>query len=140
MQVVWYRQNEHYYSHHDYNDPVSNANNPYTAGTPVFGEYRAHGSGGGNRLLTVLMYFNEPEEGGETAFPFVTADGTVTSFVVSLTVVGLPRDRDLEPTSYYTAGNICEKENILKLTPVKGRAVLFYSLLERGPLTFRFLC
>lgn len=43
-------------------------------------------------MLTLLLYFNDVEEGGETAFPFVTPLGT-------------PTNRHLVPEELYGGNN-----------------------------------
>jgi hypothetical protein len=102
-QIVYYRPGTHYYSHHDYSERYEA--NPYYAA-------------GGNRLLTVLYYLNDVNEGGETRFPFANSS-LVTEQVRSTYgdhVVGRHVCGDDAPG--------------LRIRPKRGRAVMFYNLLE----------
>lgn len=78
-------------------------------------DYFFHESGinnGGNRLATVLMYLATPESGGETVFPNV----------------------DPPPEQTIQAGfSECSMKG-LAVRPVKGDAVLFWSLRTDGTL------
>lgn len=56
IQLVNYNLGEYYKGHHDYFDPVSYGN-------------RVHLERGGQRLMTVLVYLNDVELGGDTSFP-----------------------------------------------------------------------
>lgn len=97
-QVVFYGPNQHYYAHHDYTRKEYVLDNPYYAQ-------------GGNRLVTVLYYLNDVEEGGETGFPYVNSH----------------RTPDIGIEDYSRA---CEYG--LKIKPKKGGAAMFYSLTEEG--------
>jgi len=59
-QIVYYDLNQHYYAHHDFTRKEFVKENPY---------YQQ----GGNRLVTVIYYINDVEEGGETGFPYVNS-------------------------------------------------------------------
>lgn len=56
LQVLCYGPGDQYKPHHDYFDPVE-------PGTPAILER------GGQRVATLIMYLNEPEQGGATVFP-----------------------------------------------------------------------
>lgn len=56
FQVLHYAEGAEYKPHYDYFDPAL----PGTA---------QHTKSGGNRIATVLLYLNQPDEGGETVFP-----------------------------------------------------------------------
>lgn len=56
MQVLHYRPGAEYKPHYDYFDPVE-------PGTPTILKR------GGQRLATLVMYLNEPQQGGGTTFP-----------------------------------------------------------------------
>ena len=56
FQVLRYPVGGEYRPHYDYFDPA-------LPGSAI------HTAKGGNRVATVLLYLNEPEEGGETVFP-----------------------------------------------------------------------
>ena len=55
LQVLRYEVAQHYYTHHDYFDPV--LHHGFLAGD------------GRNRFITVLFYLSDVEAGGETCFP-----------------------------------------------------------------------
>lgn len=56
LQVLCYGPGDQYKPHYDYFDPVE-------PGTPAILER------GGQRVATLIMYLNEPEQGGATVFP-----------------------------------------------------------------------
>ncbi|UUZ71610.1 2OG-Fe(II) oxygenase [Polaromonas sp. P1(28)-8] len=56
LQVLRYRQGAQYKPHYDYFDPAE-------PGTPAILQR------GGQRVATLIMYLNEPEQGGATVFP-----------------------------------------------------------------------
>lgn len=89
LQVVRYRAGEMYNGHYDWGD---------------FGHNQT-------RFITLLMYLNDPEEGGETAF------------------LNAPQPDEM-PT---IAKGDHDKDKLgFKLHPGKGSALLFYNLLEDG--------
>mmetsp|Transcript_44649 Transcript_44649/g.112521 ORF Transcript_44649/g.112521 Transcript_44649/m.112521 type:complete len:375 (-) Transcript_44649:1844-2968(-) len=88
MQVVHYPQGGFYQSHHDYFDPKM-----YPGGDNAKGK---------NRILTLLLYLNDVEEGGQTNFPMVNN------------------------TDFNYDYSSCEFG--VSVFPKKGRAALFYSL------------
>jgi len=104
MQVVHYGIGEHFFVHHDYNDP----NNCATG----------YCRGGGNRLVTVLFYLNDVDEGGETTFPY----SNNTKY-----------DPYKLPIPYSSKCG----EGGLWVQPKKGHALMFYSLLEKGHMDGR---
>jgi len=111
FQVVFYNMSDYYYGHHDFTDPIHAPNNPYF-------------KGGGNRYVTILLYLNDVEEGGYTAFPFADAEGK-------------PQMRHLEPTALYQGASACEAEG-LRVHPKKGGAAMFYNLQENGHMDGKF--
>ena len=54
--VLRYEKGQHYYAHHDYFDPE------------LFNEYKQNPWT--QRHYTLLVYLSEPEDGGETVFPW----------------------------------------------------------------------
>jgi len=111
FQIVFYNMSDYYYGHHDYTDPVHAPNNPYF-------------KGGGNRYVTVLLYLNDVEEGGHTAFPFADANGR-------------PQLRHLDPPSLYQGSSACDTVS-LRVHPKKGGAAMFYNLKENGHMEGKF--
>eukprot|EP01116_Phalansterium_solitarium_P006419 TRINITY_DN18717_c0_g1_i1.p1 TRINITY_DN18717_c0_g1~~TRINITY_DN18717_c0_g1_i1.p1 ORF type:complete len:386 (-),score=52.72 TRINITY_DN18717_c0_g1_i1:141-1298(-) len=102
IQVVHYDPMEHYYPHHDWIDRSS-----------VGQGQRAHKyyAAGGNRVITVLFYLNDVEEGGETRFPMTGAKYH-------------PR---------MSGPEVCSPDfECLSIKPRKGSAIMFYNLLEKG--------
>eukprot|EP01101_Sappina_pedata_P007606 TRINITY_DN4058_c0_g1_i1.p1 TRINITY_DN4058_c0_g1~~TRINITY_DN4058_c0_g1_i1.p1 ORF type:complete len:373 (+),score=139.82 TRINITY_DN4058_c0_g1_i1:414-1532(+) len=102
LQVIHYSVDQYYYFHVD----------------PTLKRYRADDpfhNAGGNRLLTLLFYLNEVEEGGETVFPNA-----------------INPDVPLE-------NSCCNKtrfpdDQVLRVYPKKGSAILWYNLLEEQQL------
>ena len=91
--VLRYELGQHYHSHHDYFD------SGYGVGANT------------NRLMTVLLYLTDVEEGGETVLPLEGEDGMA---------------RLSQPKVY-------ERCDIgLKVPPRKGQALVFYSLKPNG--------
>jgi len=60
IQIVHYDVGQHFYVHHDYNDP-SFCKTGYC-------------KAGGNRYLTFLFYLNNVTKGGETTFPYFQSE------------------------------------------------------------------
>ena len=56
FQVIYYQHNQEYQAHHDTFDPSNK-------------DYAYYLQNGGQRIITVLVYLNDVEEGGETNFP-----------------------------------------------------------------------
>ena len=99
--VLRYELGQHYFSHHDYFD------NEYGASLNARGGEDSRG----NRLLTVLLYLSDVEEGGETVLP-------------------LEGDGGMERLSLPDVYQKCDLG--LKVRPRKGQALVFYSLKPDG--------
>lgn len=93
LQVLRYEKGQEYEGHYDY----------------FF--HREGTENGGNRYLTVLMYLNDVEEGGETCFPNIPAPNGDNG----------PEFSD------------CARK-VLAAKPKKGNAVLFHSIKPNGEL------
>nr|XP_061814429.1 transmembrane prolyl 4-hydroxylase-like [Nerophis lumbriciformis] len=115
LQVVRYEEGGHYHAHHDsgpfypetacsHTRLAANASTPFETSC---------------RYITVLIYLNSVEGGGETAFP--VADNR-TFEEVSL----IQNDVDLLDTM-----RNCDKSN-LRVKPTKGKAVFWYNYLSDG--------
>ena len=89
--VLRYEKGQHYYAHHDYFDPE------------LFNEYKQNPWT--QRHYTLLVYLSEPEDGGETVFPW---EG---------------RYRDQDPGFQFES---CDFG--VRVRPKKGDAVFFESL------------
>eukprot|EP01125_Pyxidicula_operculata_P011132 TRINITY_DN3634_c0_g2_i1.p1 TRINITY_DN3634_c0_g2~~TRINITY_DN3634_c0_g2_i1.p1 ORF type:complete len:456 (+),score=116.14 TRINITY_DN3634_c0_g2_i1:34-1401(+) len=105
FQVVFYNKSQYYYGHHDYTEKEDAPHNPYYYG-------------GGNRFVTVLLYLNDVEEGGETTFPFADSNGN-------------PINRHINPTDMYRGSIACSSGGV-RVKPKKGGAAMFYNLKEEG--------
>jgi hypothetical protein len=105
FQVVFYQKDQYYYGHHDYTNKETAVDNSYF-------QY------GGNRLVTILLYLNNVDEGGETAFPFTDEKGN-------------PINRHIFPNDLYDGPTACTIGG-LRVKPKSGGAVVFYSLKEEG--------
>jgi len=93
LQVLKYKEGQEYQAHFDYFFHAGGVEN------------------GGNRMATVLLYLNTPEEGGETVFPIAK-----------------------KPRTWKGSGwSDCGK-NGLGVRPKKGDALLFWSLQPNGLL------
>ncbi|KNC46893.1 proly 4-hydroxylase [Thecamonas trahens ATCC 50062] len=97
MQVINYGPAQHYEAHYDYFDPSM---------YPGESQFQ----NGRNRMITVLFYMNDVEEGGHTAFPrgddYYGLNGVITDY--------------------------SDCEHGVSVAPKKGRAVMFYSLKALG--------
>lgn len=102
VQVLRYAHGEKYDAHHDYFDPRLYSKDARTL--------RLIQHGRANRMATVLWYLSDVQGGGETVFP---RSGN------------LPAPRNNSPE-----GGICERG--MKVSPKKGKAIIFYSLLPSG--------
>ncbi|EFN59988.1 hypothetical protein CHLNCDRAFT_49444 [Chlorella variabilis] len=98
LQVLKYEHGQEYEGHYDY----------------FF--HKAGTANGGNRYLTVLMYLNDVEEGGETCFPNIPSP-----------------NGDNGPEFSECA------RKVLAAKPKKGNAVLFHSIKPTGELERRSL-
>lgn len=105
-QIVRYLPGQHYMPHLDYTDSAGKSDpNPYYAA-------------GGNRFVTVLYYLSDMPDGagGETRFPY--ANSTLSS-------------RPVGEGRFDAPVPVCsEAAQGLRVQPRRGRAVLFYNLLE----------
>lgn len=101
-QVVHYSEKQQYLGHHDYTPASSIPSNKYFAA-------------GGNRLATLLYYLNDVPEGGDTRFPYAQE------------VPPYPKE---ESWKLYQSGS-CSSGG-MGVQPERGKAILFYSLLEEG--------
>ncbi|PSC75580.1 putative prolyl 4-hydroxylase 4 [Micractinium conductrix] len=97
LQVLKYEEGQEYEGHFDY----------------FF--HKEGTANGGNRYLTVLMYLNDVEEGGETCFP------------------NIPLEKENGPEF-----SDCARK-VLAAKPKKGNAVLFHSIKPTGELERRSL-
>ncbi len=106
LQVVFYNTSTGFYhAHHDYGLAEQLPTNTYL-------------KAGGNRFVTLLLYLNTVDQGGETVFPYVAAHD------------GWPQLRHV-PSGAIVQRDVCQMD-CLKIKPVKGNAVLFYNLEEHG--------
>jgi len=104
-QVVQYEPGGHFLSHYDYIDATDLPGNEY------------YGNGG-NRMITLLVYLNDVEEGGYTSFPGANPDYNK-----------LPMsEKDNLGQSVCTNSSM----KALNVGPKKGNAVIFYNLEEKG--------
>jgi len=98
IQVIHYDKQQHYHAHYDY---IPNSGRT---------DYMMSGQ---NRLVTLLLYLSDVEEGGETVFPFSNPNFN-------------------ENTDGY-GQYLCEEPfQALRPKPKKGNAVLFYGMTEKG--------
>lgn len=128
IQVLRYNISKAYIAHLDYLDP------PSEGGSHDFDS----GGLGSNRFATVILYFNDVEEGGETVFvkSQPTPDGLGTE------QKALDYYRNGPGKEAFEASGIVPnswEENLnaqckvrLAVKPVKGAAALFYSQLPNG--------
>lgn len=112
LQLVHYQVSQHYMGHHDYSHIWESKDSPYV-------------QAGGNRFITIVMYLNDVEAGGETMFPFgnttnrpiVDSEGNEQIWVM----------KDGQHVYYGNPG--CDGRGLV-VPPIKGAAVIFYNLLE----------
>eukprot|EP00013_Stygamoeba_regulata_P023326 CAMPEP_0177655850 /NCGR_PEP_ID=MMETSP0447-20121125/15213_1 /TAXON_ID=0 /ORGANISM="Stygamoeba regulata, Strain BSH-02190019" /LENGTH=393 /DNA_ID=CAMNT_0019159849 /DNA_START=424 /DNA_END=1602 /DNA_ORIENTATION=- len=102
LQVIHYGQHEHYHSHIDVFDKKDFPNSPTI-------------QAGVARLLTMLVYLNDVEEGGETIFPH-----------------GGGPELNPYPLSETNTLPSADCSRGLKIKPQKGTAMLWYNLLADG--------
>jgi len=108
LQVLNYKKGQKYDSHWDYFDPM------HYRGTDTEKTIQ----GGKNRMLTVLWYLSSVSDGGETVFPMAN---------------GSPRPRHFKLRNREDCDWQASKGGI-KIEAIKGRVVLFYSMLPDGTL------
>lgn len=101
VQVLRYGYTEKYDSHHDYFDPELYKNNEGTQALTQKGHR--------NRMITVLWYLSDVEEGGETVFP-----------LYDLAPRNFPKEKE------------CELG--LRVHPEVGKVIVFYSQTPDGAL------
>lgn len=111
LQVLKYSPHGHYHAHFDGQDPeeyptkqcchLDLASQPFNCKLC--------------RLLTVIYYLNDVEEGGETAFPVADMEGYVES-----------EFRQRKGGDLYNLSEFCYNASLV-VKPKKGRAVMFYN-------------
>eukprot|EP00802_Teleaulax_amphioxeia_P014296 Tamp_14358.p1 GENE.Tamp_14358~~Tamp_14358.p1 ORF type:complete len:532 (-),score=102.92 Tamp_14358:40-1410(-) len=85
------------------------------------------------RVATIILYLEEPEEGGETIFPMVHVNSTIRNkHLFSHTVT---QDMAMNLWRDGICGKAASgKSDVLAVKPKKGSAVLFYTLMPDGTL------
>jgi len=111
LQVLKYSPHGHYHAHFDGQDPdeypdkqcchLDLASQPFDCKLC--------------RLLTIIYYLNDVEEGGETAFPVADKEGYVE-----------PEFRQRKGGDLYNLSEFCYNSSLV-VSPKKGRAVMFYN-------------
>ena len=104
MQVVRYAPGQYYLPHTDFFET-----------DPVYNPVLNNGT---NRFATLFIYLNTIKEGGETIFPFAHEQRFLGS------------QWDLE----MFLGECVPNANVIRESPVKGKAILFYSQHPNGTL------
>jgi len=108
LQVLNYKKGQKYDSHWDYFDPK------HYRGTPTEKTIQ----GGKNRMLTVLWYLSSVSDGGQTVFPMANGSPRPPHFKL----------RNREDCDWQAS------KGGIKIEAIKGRVVLFYSMLPDGTL------
>lgn len=116
-QALHYAPGQQYKSHHDYFLP-----------TQSDAIHSLELQKGRNRFATFFIYLSDVEEGGETSFP----DAIPLEKEKSLE--GEERIGKLQRFSTPGGNEACLDNGSLKVKPKKGKAVLWYSMLEDGNL------
>jgi prolyl 4-hydroxylase len=122
VQVVRYGQNESYMTHTDYFPPS------FTTDTNWLPN-----EGGTNRFATILMYLNDVEEGGHTAFPFGVFGDAANRVDDEQESAFAERLSSGDST---TLAPYCASLET-SVAPRKGGAILFYSQRPGGELDTR---
>jgi prolyl 4-hydroxylase len=112
LQLVHYNVSQHYFGHHDYSHIWESVDSPYV-------------QAGGNRFITVVMYLNDVEAGGETVFPFANSTNRPR-----LDEHGKEQIWVIENNEHVYFGNPGCDGRGLQVPPIKGAALVFYNLLE----------
>ena len=113
LQIQRYKIGEHYKAHFDSEEGVEN-----------------------KRVATMLIYLSDVEEGGETVFPLVPADSSGRWADFKDSKVSLTFGQD-------NWAALCKSASMLRVKPVKGTAVLFFTLRPNGevdPLSLHGSC
>ncbi|XP_065676544.1 transmembrane prolyl 4-hydroxylase [Hydra vulgaris] len=115
LQVVRYLPQGHYHAHHDSEtEKVTDKPCCHHTSTKTVLQYNKCKL---CRFITVMVYLNTPEEGGETAFP---AADNITYSDSSF------RRRGTEAIDLFNLSEHCQDANLV-LKPVKGTAVVWYN-------------
>jgi len=111
LQVLKYSPHGHYHAHFDGQDPDEYPNKQCChldlASQPFDCKLC--------RLLTIIYYLNDVEEGGETAFPVADKEGYVE-----------PEFRKRTGGDLYNLSEFCYNSSLV-VKPKRGRAVMFYN-------------
>eukprot|EP00112_Aurelia_sp_Birch-Aquarium-sp1_P008210 Seg190.18 transcript_id=Seg190.18/GoldUCD/mRNA.D3Y31 product="Transmembrane prolyl 4-hydroxylase" protein_id=Seg190.18/GoldUCD/D3Y31 len=116
LQVVRYGPNGHYHSHHD-SETHERKDVPCCHQTSIevvkqYGKCRIC------RFITIMIYLNDVEEGGETAFP---AANNKTYDEDAVRIRG-----DENAPDYLNLSHYCHAANLV-ITPKRGTAVMWYN-------------
>eukprot|EP00111_Clytia_hemisphaerica_P024777 TCONS_00073008-protein len=115
LQVVHYTTNGHYHAHHDSETHLSDH-------VPCCHQYSGDTLGSTGecklcRFLTFMMYLNDVEDGGQTAFPMAHEEVFDTDQI---------RQHGNASTDKYNLSYGCKIANLV-VKPKKGKAVLWYN-------------